>query len=148
MSKHPTVLENIYDYLILNTKSKRSNHVITINNLNKEVYYLNLYRPLLKFIEIKHKLFFLIVIVIIALLDSDNYTIVLKIWLFLVFLITYLILNDQYLTSSIRYTHPLSKKISKFKYYTWNNHHNNALTSSSSIATTTTSSINVNNNHN
>ena len=91
MSKHPTVLENRYDYLILNTKSNRSNHVITINNLSK--------------------------------------------------------INDQYLTSSIRYTHPLSKKISKFKYNNWNNYNNNALTSSSSIATTTTS-INVNNNHN
>jgi len=106
-SSSSSYLERVWDYWVL-PFNMRATHVSTINAQRRTIHPVNPYRPHLRFNRLTDKLLFAAVVLVLFLLDDAIFSVLLKLWLFLLFTVCYLFLHDHALP--VRYYHPSRPK--------------------------------------
>lgn len=86
--------------------NRRYTHVSTINTHHRTIHPVNPYRPHLRFNRLTDKMLFAAVVLVLFLLDDVMFPLILKLWLFLLFSVSYLFLHDSNSPIQVRYYHP------------------------------------------
>ena len=107
-------LERLWDYWVL-PFNRRYTHVSTINTHHRLILPVNPYRPHLRFSRLTDKMLFAAVVLVLFLLDDALFPLLLKLWLFLLFSVSYLFLHDSNSPPQVRYYHPSRPKNRKVK---------------------------------